>query len=140
MFRMLTFFLLISTVSFSQNYPQVVVIEEDSCIIFTLAQSRQMIQWDLQLAECKETLNLTVKESEFKDSVINVQNEQIEEYTKIDWAYIALVDENKELTELLEEERKLLKKEIRRQKVRKWLLGIGGFCTTAFATYLYIQK
>lgn len=140
MYKLLFIFLFISTVSFSQNYPQVVVIEEDSCIIFTLPQSRQMIQWDLQLAECTETLDLTVKESEVKDSIINVQNEQIEEYTKIDWAYIALVDENKELTELLEEERKLLKKEIRRQKVRKWLFGIGGFCTTAFATYLYIQK
>ena len=140
MYRLLFIFLFISTVSFSQTYPQIVVIEEDSCIIFTLSQSRQMITWDLQLQECRTNLELTSNESSLKDSIIQIQKEQIEEYQKIDTTYLALMDENKELTELLEEERKILKKQIRKQKVQKWLVGIGGFVTTSFATYLYIKK
>lgn len=126
--------------TFGQTYPQVVVIEKDSCIIFTLPQSRQMIKWDLQLSECRTNLKLTLNESALKDSIILNQSNQITQYQQIEATYGLIDKENKELRKLLEEERAVLTKEIRRQKFRKFLVGIGGFCTTAVATFLYIRK
>ena len=99
-----------------------------------------MIKWDLQLSECRTNLELTSNESALKDSIILNQSNQITEYQQIDSTYGLIDNENKELRKLLEEERAVLTKEIRRQKFRKWLVGIGGFCTTAVATYLYIKK
>jgi hypothetical protein len=117
-----------------------VVIEEDSCIVFTLEQSKTMIEWDIRYNECRTNLELTSNESAVKDSIISTQQVQIEEYQKIDSTYQLLNQENEELREILEEERQLLNKEIRRQKRQKWFVGIGGFFTTAVATYFYIKK
>lgn len=132
--------ILLSCSAYSQTYPKLVVIEKDSCIVFTLEQSKTMIEWDIRYNECRTNLELTSNESALKDSIISTQQVQLEEYQKIDSTYQLLNQENEELREILEEERKLLNKEIRRQKRHKWFVGIGGFFTTAIATYFYIKK
>lgn len=132
--------MVVSVTAFNQTYPKLILLDEDSCIVFTLEQSKTMAVWDIKYEECRETLDIAEAESATKDSIINNQSSQIVEYVKIDSTYQLIDQENVELRAILEEERQILKKDIRKQKRQKWLIGIGGFLTTAFTTYLYIQK
>jgi hypothetical protein len=134
------FFILVTTISYSQEYPKVIVLEKDTCIVFTLEQGKKLIEWDIMFEECIVNLELTLNESILKDSIISNQNFQISEYQKIDSLYQQISVENREIKLLYEEETKLLKKQLKKQKRQTFFASALGIISAAVLTTLIIIK
>jgi hypothetical protein len=133
-------FVILSISAYSQEYPQLILIENDSCIVFTLDQSKTMIEWDIRYDECKSNYEILTVETNIKDSIISNQLYQILEYQKIDSLCQQINIENKGLISLYEDETKVLKKQLTRQKRKTWLYSSLGLVATTVLTTLYIIK
>ena len=120
------------------KYPSVIILEKDTLVCFTTEQSKQMGVWNEQRKECFELRkNDNQKINELEKITItqtgiisNLENEIVQHKKNFD-------DKNSLLV-ICEDEKKLLKKEIRKQKRGKWVAilgGIGGvFITTMILT------
>jgi hypothetical protein len=120
------------------KYPSVIILEKDTLVCFTTEQSKQMGVWNEQRKECVELRkNDNQKINELEKITItqtgiisNLENEIVQHKKNFD-------DKNSLLV-ICEDEKKLLKKEIRKQKRGKWVAilgGIGGvFITTMILT------
>lgn len=129
--------LIVSSV-FSQEYPKMVVIKNDSCVIFTLNQSRQMIIWDVEYDECKEEREILIEEIALKDSVITNQKNMVDEYNEIFELYNAIKDEKDTLIQLHVEEKQLLEKQIKKQKRQKFISSALGIIATSILTTIIL--
>lgn len=110
----------------AQKYPKTIIFENDTIICFTTAQSKQLAIWNEQRKQCEELRILDEKEIIKKDGVIYEQNEIINKQDSIIFNYRGIIVEKEKIITINEEERKLLKKEIRTQKVGKWIAIISG--------------
>jgi hypothetical protein len=139
--KLLSLFLTVIVTSvFSQEYPKMVVIEDDSCVIFTLNQSRQMIIWDVEYDECKEEREILIEEIALKDSVITNQKNTVAEYNEILELYNGIIDEKDSLTQLHVEEKQLLEKQIKKQKRQKFISSALGVIATSILTTIILIK
>jgi len=89
----------------------------------------------------KDTL-LKITETELK-----ISKEKSTIYQQQVQAYQQVIDKQSEITENTiavntqkDEEIKILKKDIAKQKVKTWGCILGGVVSTAFVSYLYISK
>jgi hypothetical protein len=119
-------FLVIFSFGYAQKYPKTIIIENDSIICFTTTQSKQLGVWNEERKQCQELRILDAKEIIKKDGVIYQQNEIINKQDSIIFNYRSIIVEKEKIITINEEERKLLKKEIRTQKVGKWIAIISG--------------
>jgi len=139
--KLLSLFLTVIVTSvFSQEYPKMVVIEDDSCVIFTLNQSRQMIIWDVEYDECKEEREILIEEIALKDSVITNQKNIVAEYNEIIELYNGIKDEKDTLIQLHVEEKQLLEKQIKKQKRQKFISSALGVIATSILTTIILIK
>lgn len=109
-----------------QKYPKSIVIENDTIICFTTAQSKQLAVWNEQRKQCQELRVLDGKEITKKDGIISEQNSIISKQDSIIFNYRGIIVEKEKIITIHEAERKLLKKEIRTQKIGKWIAIISG--------------
>lgn len=126
--------------SYSQKFPQSVIIENDSCIVFTLEQSKKMIQWDIQKKYCEAELDIAQSEIAIKDSIIENQNNQLNEFKGIESSYEEIIIENDLIRNVFNQEREILQKELKKERRRKWLSSTLGIVATTVATVLWITK
>lgn len=139
--KLLSIFLTVIVSSvFSQEYPKMVVIENDSCIIFTLEQSREMIVWDVEYNECKDERKILLEEMALKDSVITNQKDMVAEYNEILELYNGIKDEKDTLIQLHVEEKQLLEKQIKKQKRQKFISSALGVIATSILTTIILIK
>ena len=127
-------------VVFSQDYPKVLVIENDTCLIFTIEQARKLTEWDLMYEECSIKRKLDSSEIAFKDSIISIQESKMSNYKNIEANYNLIVIKNNDIRQLYIEEKNILKSQLkkeRRKKVFNQVLGIAG---TVIMTVLYLLK
>jgi len=110
----------------AQKYPKTIIFENDTIICFTTAQSKQLGVWNEERKQCHELRILDAKEMIKKDGVIYEQNEIINKQDSIIFNYRGIIVEKEKIIIINEEEKKLLKKEIRTQKVGKWIAIICG--------------
>ena len=108
------------------KYPSVIVIEKDTIVCFTTEQAKQMGVWNEQRKQCQELRVLDAKEITKKDGIISEQNSIISKQDSIIFNYRGIIVEKEKIITINEEERKLLKKEIRTQKIGKWIAIISG--------------
>lgn len=120
------FFLVFFSFANAQKYPKTIVIENDTIICFTTAQSKQLAVWNEQRKQCQELRILESKEIIKKDGIIYEQNTIINNQDSIIFNYRSIIVEKEKIITINEEEKKLLKKEIRTQKVGKWIAIISG--------------
>ncbi len=120
------FFLVFFSFANAQKYPKTIVIENDTIICFTTAQSKQLAVWNEQRKQCQELRILESKEIIKKDGIIYEQNTIINNQDSIIFNYRSIIVEKEKIITINEEEKKLLKKEVRTQKVGKWIAIISG--------------
>jgi len=117
----------IINVAYSQNkYPIVTIINNDTLICFTIKQSRQMTMWNEERKECAELQKVDREkiielEGISKKQLGIISNLEIE----INQHKGTIIDKNN-LLKLCEDEKKFLKKEVRKQKTGKVLSIVGG--------------
>lgn len=119
-------FILVISITNAQKYPKTIVIENDTIICFTTTQSKQLAIWNEQRKQCQELRVLDGKEITKKDGIISEQNSIISKQDSIIFNYRSIIVEKEKIITIHEEERKLLKKEIRTQKIGKWIAIISG--------------
>ena len=119
-------FLLVMFTTNAQKYPKTILIENDTIICFTTAQSKQVAIWNEQRKQCQELRVLDGKEITKKDGIISEKNSIISKQDSIIFNYRGIIVEKEKIITINEEEKKLLKKEIRTQKVGKWIAIISG--------------
>ena len=141
--KILNIFVFILFVSFNgltQTYPRTIIVGQDTCIAFSIEQSRTLILWNTQKDYYFELSEIQRLELVAKDSIIVGVNKKIVALTEIDSSYQQIIVEKDALKRICETEKKIYKSEIKRQKRRK-ILSIGvGILSTSFMTYLWIVK
>lgn len=119
-----------------QKYPSVIVISKDTLVCFTTEQAKQMGVWNEQRKECVELRkNDNQKISELEKItttqtgiISNLENEIVQHNKNVE-------DKNK-LIGVCEDEKNTLKREIRKQKIGKWIAIIGGVALSTFCLTL----
>ena len=125
---------------YSQNYPKVLIIENDTCFVFSMEQAKKITEWTIKSDKYKFDLKLSEEQIRFKDSILQNQNEIIKLNSKKEENYILILKKNKDITDIYITKNELLSEKLkteRRKKIVNRILGIVG--TTIFAI-LYILK
>ena len=126
--NLLGLLLLLCNILFSQGneYPIVTKIEKDSVIIFTIQQGRELVKINEQRKECLEINDILNKEMIQKDTIIYSQSKKIQNYEAIMSEKDKIIIVKDEQVQICEQEKTMLKKELRKQKVGKWIAIAGG--------------
>jgi hypothetical protein len=119
-----------------KKYPSVIVLQKDTLVCFTTEQSKQIAVWNEQRKECVELRkNDNQKISELEKItttqtgiISNLENEIVQHKKNVE-------DKNK-LIGVCEDEKNTLKREIRKQKIGKWIAIIGGVALSTFCLTL----
>jgi hypothetical protein len=125
--------------AFSQlknEYPIVSVIENDSVVIFSLKQSKKLIEINEQKKECFELKYILNNEIIQKDTIIYAQRKKIENLNSIVDEKQSIIKTKDELIQICEDEKGNLRKEIRKQKIGKWL-SISGIIIVSVLGIIY---
>jgi|688.fasta_scaffold23369_9 hypothetical protein len=125
--------------AFSQlknEYPIVSVIENDSVVIFSLKQSKKLIEINEQKKECFELKSILNNEIIQKDTIIYAQRKKIENLNSIVDEKQSIIKTKDELIQICEDEKGNLRKEIRKQKIGKWL-SISGIIIVSVLGIIY---
>ena len=133
-------FFLLSFGANAQVFPKEYVIDKDTCVCFSLPQTRQFILWDVEREECNELLNIQNDYILNRDSLVIAKDTKIITLKEIGLGYQQIIVEKNDLYSILNAENTELKREIRRQKLRKIFAWIGGSIGTGVFAYLYITK
>lgn len=117
----------IVNVAYSQNkYPIVTIIKNDTLICFTIKQSRQMTIWNEERKECAELQKVDREKIIELEGISKKQLGIISNLeSEINQHKGTIIDKDK-LLKLCEDEKKFLKKEVRKQKTGKVLSIVGG--------------
>jgi vacuolar-type H+-ATPase subunit I/STV1 len=127
-------FSIITNFSYSQigKYPSVMYLNNDTLVCFTTSQSKQMALWNEERKECIELSKIDNQKINELEKIINSQGIIIynleEEITK----HKENISDKDALIKLCEDEKKTFKKEIRKQKLSKWISIIGGVALSVF--------
>ena len=126
--RLIALFIIMFGFSFSQvknEYPFLSVIDNDTVVIFDMKQAKDLIGINEQTKECLEINSVLNGEIVQKDTIIYSQTKKIQNLN-------AIIDDNKSiiktkdnLIQICEDEKENLKKDVRKQKVGKWLSIVG---------------
>jgi 1-aminocyclopropane-1-carboxylate deaminase/D-cysteine desulfhydrase-like pyridoxal-dependent ACC family enzyme len=114
------------------------IIDVDTVIIFDLDQGRKLAIVNESKKRLEQLNEIQSKELLEKDTIISNQNAIIVHYEKIEKAYGAILDENKKLEQLCQDEKKILTDEIKQQKRYKWTAIISAI--TINITTIWITK
>jgi hypothetical protein len=122
-------FVFLAQISFCQTkskYPSVIIANNDTLVCFTTKQSKQMAVWNEQMKECVE---LRKNDANKTNELINISTTQTGIISNLEDEIILHIQTSKDKDALLnicEDEKKSLKKEIRKQKFGKWIAIISG--------------
>ena len=108
------------------KYPSVMVVSNDTLVCFTTEQSKQLAVWNEQRKECVELRKNDNQKIVELQNIINQQIGLISNLEKETGLLKANLKDKDSLIEVCEDEKKSLKKEVRKQKVGKWIAIIGG--------------
>lgn len=125
--KLIMTFIVISLNSFSQEYPKSIIIENDTVLVFTIEQAREITKRDVEREYCineREILEIQLSE---KDTIIKSLENKVFTLEGIEQKYIVIIKEKDELKKICEGEKKELNDEISRQKRHKWFAIAGGF-------------
>lgn len=142
--KLLLLFLFVASFGFSQtkksDYPKVVIYENDTVILFSIKQGKQLAIINEEKKECLENNQVLNQEIKQKDIVVKEQADKLKNYDKIAKDYNDIVKAKDELKGLCDSEKEVLNDIIEKKNRHKWYAIIGGSITTAFMTYLWITK
>lgn len=125
--------LIMSCSIYGQEYPKTSVIGKDTVLIFSQEQAKKIAQWNEERKYCienEELLELLIKE---KDTIIKHLSKQVEDFTIVEERYKDIIKGKDDLQEICEQEKKIIHKEVKRQKRHKWIAIVSGIALGVIA-------
>lgn len=117
---------------YAQNLPKTILIDGNTCIAFSIKQSKQLILWDLERLECidiQRNSELIINEI---DSLLILKDEEIKQYLLKDIIYNQTLDSYQQLVEIHKIQEESCEQKIKMQK-RK---GFKNICLSIGSTFL----
>lgn len=124
---------------YSQHFPRTVVLGQDTCIAFTLDQSKEMAKWNEERKENYKLYSLCAKQIIMIDSVVTAQALQLDNMGSINRNFKDIIGQKDELLLLSEAQKKSLVHEVKIQKRQKWIAIGLGILSTAVLTIITIR-
>lgn len=122
------------------KYPSVSVINADTVLIFTIEQSKKLAIINEDRKRLKQLNEINEKQLSQKDSIIQMQYNQLVNFDKIKRKYDVIVVEKESMKKLCDSQSILFEKEIKKQNRQKWIAIISGVVSVATISYFYILK
>ncbi len=138
------FIFFLSSITYSQvkksDYPKVAIYEQDTVIMFTIKQGKQLGIINEEKKECLENNQVLSREITQKDIIIKEQKDKLKNYDTIVKDYNDIVKAKDDLKKTCESEKIILNEIIEKKERHKWYAIVGGSITTLFMGYLWITK
>jgi len=112
--------------SYGQKYPLVKFDGKDTLLIFSIAQGKRLIAQNEERLKDKEIISLNVAQISQQDTIIASQDIKIKNLLLMNTNYVIIIKQKDDLISISETEKKILDKEIKRQKRQKIIAIIGG--------------
>jgi organic radical activating enzyme len=127
-------FVSFSNLTYSQvsKYPSVMYVNNDTLVCFTTSQSKQMALWNEDRKECIELSKIDNQKINELEKIINSQGVIISNLEEEIIKHKDNISDKDLLMKVCEDEKKSLKKEVRKQKLAKWISIIGGISLSVF--------
>jgi hypothetical protein len=119
-------FFVLPFLSYGQKYPLVKFDGKDTLIVFSIAQGKQLIAQNEERLKDKQLILLNVAQISQQDTIIASQDTQINNLLLINTNYVNIIKQKDDLISISETEKKILEKEVKRQKRQKGIAIIGG--------------
>jgi len=129
--------LLLNLTAFSQK---TVLSNGDTTICFSIPQAKFLLKQVYLVAEKDTLLNITETELKISNEKSTIYQQQIQAYKEVINKQIEITQNSIAISNQKDEEIKILKKQVAKQKVKTWFAILGGVVSTAFVSYLYISK
>lgn len=108
------------------EYPTVIILDEDSVVCFTISQSKQMAIWNEERKEC---LELQLEDKKTISELQKINNTQTVIINNLE-SEVALnkktIEDKNTLLNDCEDEKSNLKKEVKKHRRGKWIAIVGG--------------
>ena len=129
--------LLLNLTAYSQKP---VLIDGDTTICFSVPQAKFLLKQVYLVAEKDTLLKLTETQLKVSNEKSTIYQQQIQAYQEVINKQSEITQNSIAISTQKDEEIKILKKEIAKQKVKTWACILGGVVSTAFVSYLYLSK
>jgi hypothetical protein len=117
-----------------------VLIDGDTTICFSVPQAKFLLKQVYLVAEKDTLLKLTETQLKVSNEKSTIYQQQIQAYQEVINKQSEITQNSIAISTQKDEEIKILKKEIAKQKVKTWACILGGVVSTAFVSYLYLSK
>ena len=117
---------LLPLICYGQKYPLVKFDGKDTLLIFTIVQGKQLIAQNEERLKDKQLISLNMAQISQQDTIIASQNIKIKNLLLMNTNYVIIIKQKDDLISISETEKKILDKEIKRQKKQKRIAIIGG--------------
>lgn len=123
-------------------FSQTLVLNEnsDTTICFSINQGKYLLKQVYKLKECDTLYSICNQQLLLSDSVIANQKINIDSYKKIVSNQYILISSKDAEIDMLDEKIKEEKKNVRKQKVYRWLTFGVSVCVTTLMAYLLVVK
>jgi hypothetical protein len=129
-----------ASVAFSQHnaieYPSIELKGADTVIVFKIEQGRKLAQQNEERKKLIQLNDLQNKELIQKDSVIEYQQNVIDNYLLIERAQKVIITEKSKQIAMCDDEKVLIKDELKKQKRYKWTAIISGVTVNIFTIWI----
>ena len=129
-----------ASVAFSQRnaiqYPVIELNGADTVIVFKIEQGRKLAQHNEERKKLIKLNDIQNKELIQKDSVIVYQQNVIDNYLLIEKAQKVIITEKSKQIAMCDDEKVLIKDELKKQKRYKWTAIISGITVNIFTIWI----
>jgi len=109
-----------------QKYPKSLVIDNDTLVCFKVAQAKQLGIWNEERKQCQELRIIDNNELIKKEQIISETNQIVFSQNQIIENNKLIIQEKDNIIDIHQRENKLLKKQLRNQKIGKWIAIVSG--------------
>jgi len=128
------------SVAFSQQkeieYPLIELKGSDTVIIFKIEQGRKLAQHNEERKKLIKIVDIQDKQLIQKDSVIVYQQNMIDTYKSIEQAQQIIIEEKSKQIDMCDDEKLLIRDELKKQKRYKWTAIISGITVNIFTVWI----
>jgi len=120
----------------STEYPSIELKGVDTVIVFKIEQGRKLAQQNEERKKLIKLNDIQNKELIQKDSVIVYQQNVIDNYILIEKAQKVIINEKSKQITMCDDEKVLIKDELKKQKRYKWTAIISGVTVNIFTIWI----
>jgi hypothetical protein len=124
----------------AQKYPKSLVIEKDTVICFTTNQAKKLALINEENKMLKQTLSISDNQQVKLQEIISNQENIIENSKVIERKYLELLNSYEVEKKANDKVRSMLKRQILKQTIFKYISIGAGVLTSGFLTYKLITK